>query len=202
MMAKQQTPATIQPIILAAGASRRFGGCKLLLEYRGKTLLQHCAHLVKSASLPAPIIVSGAWHQPLQQRHPELALLENPNWQAGMGNSLAFAARQVSDRYDAVLVVLADQCALTPEDLNRLVDTYQQQRAIVCSYYDQRRGVPAIFPRSALPDLQQLDGDQGARTLLRSRQEKIITVPLPHGAVDIDTRDDWTTYGESLCKLQ
>lgn len=202
MMATEPALATIQPIILAAGASRRFGSCKLLLEVEGKTLLQHCVDKLKAASLPAPIIVSGAWHQQLQQRHPTLTLLENPDWPAGMGNSLAFATRQLSQQCDAAMVVLADQCAVTTEDLIKLVRIYRQQSAIVCSYYDSRRGAPAIFPRRTFSELAQLDGDQGARTLLRSQRDNIIAVPLAHGAIDIDTRDDWITYGESLWKLQ
>lgn len=200
MMATE--PATIQPIILAAGASQRFGSCKLLLEVEGKTLLQHCIDKLEATSLPAPIIVTGAWHRQLQQRHPTLALLENPHWQAGMGNSLAFAARQLNQQCDAAMVVLADQCAVTTEDLIELIRTYRQQSAIVCSHYNNRRGAPAIFPRSTFSELAQLDGDQGARTLLRGQQDNIIAVPLARGAIDIDTRDDWTTYGESLWKLQ
>ena len=201
-MTAEQRAAAIQPIILAAGASRRFGGCKLLLELEGKTLLQHCADNLAAASLPSPLIVTGAWHAQLQQRHPTLHLLENPGWQSGMGSSLAFAVGKISNTCDAALVILADQCALTPEDITTLVDAYHRQPAIVCSVYDNRRGAPAIFPRRTFAELAHLDGDQGARTLLRNPRENIITVSLPNAAIDIDTRDDWTTYGESLCKLQ
>ncbi|WP_346837097.1 nucleotidyltransferase family protein [Microbulbifer sp. SAOS-129_SWC] len=193
---------TIQPIILAAGASRRFGTCKLLLRYRGTSLLQRCADTLAALALPAPLIVSGAWHRQLADAHPQLALREHRDWRDGLGSSLAFAARQLPAHSEAALVLLADQVAVTELDLQQLLQAWRDQREArktVCSFYTGRRGVPAIFPRHTFAQLQQLHGDSGARALLRSREAEVIEVPLANGAIDIDTPQDWKNFGGDAC---
>ena len=195
----------IQPVILAAGASRRFGGCKLLLRKNGKTLLQRCADQLATLPLPPPLIITGAWHRELAEAHPHLLLCENRDWQVGMGTSLAHAISQVSAQCDGVLVALADQLAVGSADFQRLLDAWktnnksEAHKKIVCAYYSGRRGVPAIFPRIYFAQLEKLRGDCGARSLLRNADNKIDTVPLPNAAIDIDTPQDWRIFGESQC---
>ncbi|WP_250458466.1 nucleotidyltransferase family protein [Microbulbifer litoralis] len=186
---------SIQPIILAAGASRRFGDCKLLLRRNGKTLLQQCIDKLSSLALPAPLIITGAWHRELVAAHPHLDLRENRDWQSGMGSSLAFAVRQLQSDCDAALVLLADQVAIDETDIRQLISS-RDRRAddVVCSFYAGRRGAPAIFPRRIFPQLMALRGDRGARDLLRNPHETITTVPLANGAIDIDTTEDWEAY--------
>ncbi|MBB3059481.1 nucleotidyltransferase family protein [Microbulbifer rhizosphaerae] len=187
-----------QPIILAAGASSRFGHCKLLLEHRGKTLLQHCVDTLAPLGLSAPLIVTGAWHRQLVDAHPQLDLRENRDWQSGMGASLAFAIRQLPASCDAALVLLADQVAIDSTDIRRLLECWTEYKAIVCSFYADRRGVPAVFPREYFPQLAKLNSDRGARDLLRSEQYAITQVPVPNGAIDIDTQQDWKAW--RLCR--
>ncbi|WP_066963292.1 NTP transferase domain-containing protein [Microbulbifer sp. Q7] len=198
--ARPSIKPVIQPIILAAGASRRFGGCKLLQSAHGQTLLERCVESLSDTDLSPPIIVSGAWHTQLRDRHPTLTFVENPHWQAGMGSSLAFGIRQVPDTCDAALILLADQPAVTRGDLQNLITAFTRRARITCSVYRGHHGVPAIFPRRTFPLLHKLQGDHGARALLRDPQTPLNRVPLPGGSIDIDTQQDWQAYGEQLCR--
>ena len=68
---------------------------------------------------------------------------------------------------DAVLLLLADQAAVTVEDLRRMIGVWRRQpHCIVAARYDSIVGVPAIFPRADYAALAGLRGDQGARVLL------------------------------------
>ena len=51
-------------------------------------------------------------------------------------------------------------------------------------------GAPAIFPRWCFGDLQQLQGDRGARAVLQRHMERVIRVTMPSAAIDIDTPED------------
>jgi molybdenum cofactor cytidylyltransferase len=51
-------------------------------------------------------------------------------------------------------------------------------------------GVPAIFPRTMFRELAQLRGDVGARALLRRNADRVVRVPMPSAAVDVDTPED------------
>jgi len=91
----------------------------------------------------------------------------------------------------AVLLMLADQPAVSTEDLRRVVGTWRRQpQSIVAAYYEGIAGVPAIFPREDFSTLTGLRGDAGARALLKRGGERVIRVPLPAAAIDIDTPED------------
>lgn len=193
-MVRPRAVERVQPIILAAGAANRFGACKLLLEFRGRTLLQHCVERLEPLGLPTPVVVSGAWHGALERAHPHLDLREHRGWRAGMGSSLAFGIRNLSPDHAAALVLLADQVAVTTEDIAALLAAWEKERGIVCARYCQRRGVPAIFPGRVFPRLERLDGDRGARDLLRRDGTDITSLTLPAAAIDIDTPEDWRAF--------
>jgi molybdenum cofactor cytidylyltransferase len=90
-----------------------------------------------------------------------------------------------------VLIMLADQAAVTADDLRRLVETWRRQpNHIVAAYYENTTGVPAIFPRTMFSTLTELRGDQGARILLHRARDRVVPVPIASAAIDIDTPED------------
>ena len=54
--------------------------------------------------------------------------------------------------------------------------------------------MPALFPRTQFPRLAALRGEQGARQLLRGGGVRIVGVPMPGGAQDIDTPEDLASF--------
>jgi molybdenum cofactor cytidylyltransferase len=56
--------------------------------------------------------------------------------------------------------------------------------------YDGHVGVPAIFPRICFSELMQLRGDEGARAILERNAYRLVRVPMPNAAVDLDTPAD------------
>ena len=137
-------------LILAAGASTRFGGCKLLADVGGRPLLQNSIDLASSVAPDDVHVVSGAWHQALLDATSagELTgarLVYSDCWREGLSASLRAGIRHLEPDYEAVLVLLADQVALTRDDLMALLDAFDGG-GICCGFYRGRRGVPAIFP--------------------------------------------------------
>ena len=53
--------------------------------------------------------------------------------------------------------------------------------------------MPAIFPRSAFRDLAELRGDVGAREVLRRNPDRVLRVPMPSAALDVNTPEDLLT---------
>jgi molybdenum cofactor cytidylyltransferase len=87
--------------------------------------------------------------------------------------------------------MLADQAAITAEDLKRLVSAWRRQPDyIVAARYGMTTGVPAVFPRSMFSDLAALRGDSGARALLQRNPDRVVRVPMASAAIDIDTPED------------
>ncbi|MGH1462239.1 MAG: nucleotidyltransferase family protein [Neptuniibacter sp.] len=183
-------------VVMAAGESKRFGGCKLLAEVDGVTVLQLA--ITKAEQLVgqkgAIGVITGAWHQQIQNavqkgtvnEHP---LLFNPDWSQGLGNSIAFAVKHIPDEADGLLVMLADQVAVRSEDLGCLARTYKQHD-IVCSLYAGKNGAPAIFNRSVFGQLAQLSGDRGAKNMLYNAEFDIKAISIPSAEWDIDSPEE------------
>ena len=80
-------------VILAAGSSSRLGTPKQLLRYRGETLLHRTVRLAIAAGLDPVHVVLGsdasAVGAALEELRGRVTTVFNPDWQAGMGNSLA-----------------------------------------------------------------------------------------------------------------
>ena len=88
---------------------------------------------------------------------------------------------------DRVLLLVSDQPLVTPEHL-RLLLAAPAPDGIVAAVYNGRLGVPAVFSRQHFAALAAVEGDHGARALLRTLPAT--PFDLPEAAVDIDTPDD------------
>ncbi|MCY3987362.1 MAG: nucleotidyltransferase family protein [Gammaproteobacteria bacterium] len=187
----------LRAVILAAGASRRFGSPKQLARYRGETLVARSVRLAHEAGAGTICVVLGyraeAIRRALQRgRVPagRTTTVRNARWHDGMGRSLACGVRALDRRGRAVLVCLADQPLLEAADLAALVRAWRASpRSVVASRYAGKPGVPAIFPRSHFAALKSLSGDRGARVLLASSND-VLSVPIPLAAVDVDDPED------------
>jgi molybdenum cofactor cytidylyltransferase len=87
--------------------------------------------------------------------------------------------------------------AVTADDLKRLVGAWKgQESMIAASVYDQRVGVPAIFPRLCFSELAELRGDQGARKVLERNNYRLVRVPMSNASIDLDTPEDLAALTE------
>lgn len=190
----------LRALVLAAGASRRYGRPKQLLRLNGEALVARAARLAVSAGAATVCVVLGyravaidraLRKGPSASRHVYTVL--NPRWRDGMGHSLAFGIAALDRRARAVLVCLADQPLLESSDLAALARIWRNNpRAVVASRYAGKLGAPAIFPRSHFRALKSLAGDRGARGLLAGRSN-VLGVSLPRAATDIDRPQDLLT---------
>jgi molybdenum cofactor cytidylyltransferase len=184
---------TLGVIVLAAGASTRFGSAKQLATIAGVPMLQRVAERALAVVDQPVSVVLGA-HAPTiaaTLKHLPVSIVICQDWSEGMAASLRAGIGQLPGRCDAALLLLADQVAVTSTDLRRLVETWRgNPQAVVAAQYNEGCGVPAIFPRDQFPQLLALRGAYGARSILRQCTVTLLTVPMPNAALDIDTPAD------------
>jgi molybdenum cofactor cytidylyltransferase len=175
-------------VVLAAGLSQRFGGDKLLHPLRGKPIAAHIGDTLATMSFVHRIAISS--DDPARRAlfaARGLTIIENPDPARGMASSLALAARRAIDLdADAMLVCLADMPNVTTAHLLALIEA-STHNDVVATVSADTRSPPAIFARSVLPQLLELTGDQGARSLLGTAT----VIEAPADLVrDIDTPGD------------
>ena len=180
-------------IVLAAGASTRFGGIKQLVRIDGRPLLHTTVSRAVEITGAATIVVLGAHAAELAPllTHTPATVVINRDWREGIGSSVRAGVARLPAACSGVLLALADQVAVTAQDLQRLVSAWRRQpEYVAASLYAGAVGVPAIFPRSRFRELAELRGDIGARVLLHRNPDRVVRVPMESAALDIDTPED------------
>ncbi|BFL84693.1 nucleotidyltransferase family protein [Shewanella baltica] len=213
-------------VVLAAGESKRFEGVKLAqlipslsaTETREQAII--CTHVellqqlycqdldLERQDTHSPqhtplLVILGAHQHILQPLLAELNsrqpfdILINPHWHTGLASSVSLAASYAKEQgFDAMLLTLADQVALSADDYRQLILTWHETGKDVAAHYLDDLGVPAIFNASTLPLFTHLSGDRGAKSILKqqAQQGALVAITLPRAAIDIDTQADLASW--------
>ncbi len=183
-------------IILAAGASSRLGHPKQLVEFKGKTLLQHIIDVVESLDFDSRILVLGAKADDIKKRinSRNFRVVYNENWEEGMGTSISKGISEplkLQDDLDHMLILLSDQPFVDKEKIKKLIKVHlESDKPATFSEYAGEVGVPAIFSKELFSELQNLKKDQGAKKLILNDKIKFQTVKFEAGNFDVDTAED------------
>ena len=118
-------------------------------------------------------------------------MLINRHWEEGIASSIRLGIEHLPGSCDGVLLLLADQVQVSAQDLTQLAGVWRRQPQLAAAaQYGGGIGVPAIFPRNAFRALLQLRGDRGAQSWLRANDTRVVGLPMPRAAIDIDTPED------------
>lgn len=183
-------------LLLAAGSSQRMGSPKQLLDYKGQTLIEHTLQVMLKHGVASCTVVLGANAKRIQTQC-DLAAADyivNPTWEMGMGNSIAFGMRYLitnQPKLGHIMIALVDQPHILTEDYAKLIEaSHIEPEKIIASYYDDHAGAPMVFPSSYFKRLAALDGDEGARRIVRNELKNVVKIAMPQAALDWDRPED------------
>lgn len=184
-------------IILAAGASRRMKKPKQLLEYNGETFIRRAVETASQSNFQPVIVVLGAHFDEIKKEieNFECLIARSESWQSGMASSIRAGIEKllaIAPQASAVVISLCDQPLIESRHFSRLTEAFHQtKKPIVASRYRETAGVPALFAREFFTELLKLEGDRGAREIIRNYPDAVEKVPISEAAVDIDTEEDF-----------
>lgn len=191
-------PADPSPagVLLAAGAGERFGRPKALVAFHGEPLVVRGVRLLSRAGCRPVTVVAGADAEAvrLALRGRSVDVVVNDDWRSGMGGSVraGLGAARRSDA-PAAVVALVDQPLVAPEAVQRLTAAWRSGAVIAAASFEGRIRTPVLFDVRAWDAVDRAAvGDQGARGLLRDRQDWVEPVACDDVAspLDIDTAMD------------
>ncbi|MFJ1604611.1 NTP transferase domain-containing protein [Streptomyces sp. NPDC088253] len=184
-------------LLLAAGGGRRLGGRpKALLEHRGRPLVEYAVGVLRAAGCTRVHVVLGARADAVRERArlDGCVLVDNPEWEHGMGSSLRAGLGSLAGTgARAALVSLVDQPGIGPRAVARVLAAYQDDSSLVSAAYDGARGHPVLFGAAHWAGVAaSATGDRGARAYLKEHAAAITLVECGDVAkpYDIDTEDD------------
>ncbi|MFD2214476.1 nucleotidyltransferase family protein [Metabacillus endolithicus] len=202
-------------IYLAAGHSSRMGTCKLSLPLAGDSLGTMALKEIVKSKLNHLVIVTKDF-QPTWLRTIEPYLTNSIHWehiislQAHLGQSYSLRtgiqrAKQVGA--DAVIIFLADQPFITSQLINKLIDRKSNEYDFIASFDGVSIKPPILFQKKGFDSLLKINGDQGARSFLKTGMLKGLKINInDNQLIDIDTLEQYETYKQivspQLCLIK
>ena len=183
------TSSALHAAVLAAGPATRFGSPKQLVRLAGEPVLHRAIANAAFVVGHSVTVVLGAHVQDIAPslRQSAASIVVNRHREEGLASSIRTAVQSAPVGCDGLLLVLADQVAVTADDLKRLYVAWQRHPVLIAAaLYGGAPGLPAIFPRWTFGDLLQLRGDQDPRHAAPMSSDRPWRVSLP-AAVQEDT---------------
>ncbi|WCN78944.1 nucleotidyltransferase family protein [Micromonospora sp. LH3U1] len=179
-------------LLLAAGAGRRYGRPKALVELDGEPLVRRGIRLLSDGGCTPVHVVLGAGADEVPDL-PGAVPVRHDRWPDGLGSSLRRGLASLPADVPAAVVVLVDQPLLSPVAVRRVRGAYADGAVVAVATYGGRPGHPVLLGRETWPLLDGYAvGDRGARDLLRDRPDLVVEVPCDDvgSPVDVDTPVD------------
>lgn len=188
----------ISGIILAAGLSTRMAGeNKLLLPFRGRTVIEETVANMRQSNLSETVIVTG-----YQQEAIALALehmigsttriVFNPDFADGRSGSIKCGLTAIDSSSGAALFMVADKPTVSHQLINRAIDQFQKkQPAILYVETPDGRGHPILFSKKIFDELQSLTGDIVGDDLIKKYKDEVQTIQDDQIQIDIDGIKDY-----------
>lgn len=180
-------------MLLAAGASRRFGSDKLTQRLGNGEMLavQACRNLLAGCDEVLAVVRPGSevlagW---LEDEGAEVRFCASAD--LGMGESLAFGV-QASRHAGGWLVALADMPWIGPATIRTVADALRAGAMIAAPVWQGQRGHPVGFSGVLREELAVLSGDAGAKAVIQAHFDRLVLVVTDDSGVlrDIDRPED------------
>jgi molybdenum cofactor cytidylyltransferase len=181
--------------ILAAGRGSRFGGDvpKPLVDLHGRPLITWALAAATASALRPVVLVVGHGAAAVTRTATEgVVVVRAWRWRRGIARSLR-AALQTLDPWaqvGAVCVGLGDQPLVGPDAYRRLAAAYRGGATFAVATYDGRRGNPVLLARPLWAEARHLDGDVGARALMKDHDVAEVDCTGTGDPSDVDTLAD------------
>ena len=187
---------SLPALVLAAGASRRMGAVKALLEVDGEPLVTRCVRLLRQAGADPVLVVLG--HHAARLEGPVQVAgargVANPDPDGDQLSSLLVGLEALPEGAPGVLVLPVDHGLVREATIQLVAEAARvDPTRVAVPSVDMRRGHPTWFPAGLFAELRDPALEGGARTVLRRQGEAIrhLVVEDPGAVQDLDTPGDW-----------
>lgn len=187
-------PAVI--VLLAAGSSTRMKGADKLLEsVDNQPLIRLMAERCMKAGTTRVVVgpEQDARRNALEGLDVEIVEAEGDD---GMAASIRAGVNGLKSK--SIMIVLADMPEITASDLHLLLGLHGQGLSpiVQAAGADGAPGQPVVFAPKYLKHLSKLEGDEGAKSILKAHARDVALIPLKdqRATIDLDTPEDWAKW--------
>ncbi len=186
----------IWAIILAAGESKRMGSPKMILPYKGMTIIEKVVENVLKSDVEKAVIVFGANKMEIMEVIDKYPVMHcyNDYYKQGMLSSVKCGFEFLPPDFRAAMVFLGDQPMAEPSVMNLVIEAYYRSgKGIVIPVCNGKRGHPTLIENKYREEILSLDEPDGLRGLLRKHPDDLLEIETENESIlkDIDTQEDY-----------
>jgi molybdenum cofactor cytidylyltransferase len=186
----------IWAIILAAGESKRMGFPKMLLPFRGTTIIEQVIENVVNSQVDKTVVVLGAERYEIQKviGNWPVKHCNNEVYKEGMLSSVKCGFRFLPHDFKAALVFPGDQPLVRPEITDQVISAFRLSgKGIIMPVYGNKRGHPLLISSRYREELMLLGPGEGLRALARNFSDDVLEVEVDTTDIlkDFDDQEDY-----------
>ena len=181
-------------VILAAGASTRFGGPKQLAIFRNKTFIENVIETSMKIHFQNRVVILGSYFEEIRTviDQYEINILRNDEWKNGQASSVKTGVSFfLSNPVDAIIFLLVDQPQITTDMIKNVLNLFAYQKPNIIVHHNKGQiRHPILFSKNTFDKLSNIQGDKGGRQLFDIFPPSTINLSDDYLALDIDTIED------------
>lgn len=187
----------LKALVLAGGESKRMGSPKMLLPFRGMTMVENVIASIKSSGIDEVFVVVGAERDRISgvlQKH-NVHTCFNINYREGMLSSVIHGIKCLPEPTSAVLVFQGDEPLISPLSTRKVIETYHSTgKGLVVPVYKGKRGHPLLIDNKYFHEIEMLDHSRGLRNLSERHPDDIAEAETDDPGIlkDFDTFEEYT----------
>jgi molybdenum cofactor cytidylyltransferase len=172
---------------------------KLLSSLNGKPMVAQSVNIAIKSSAIETIVVTGYQSDQVRGALSEFSVnfVYNPNYKIGLSSSLKSGINAVSKNTAGALILLCDMPLVTTKTINTLIERFNDKngKAICQPIFKGFSGNPVLWPREFFSNLTNIQGDKGARELIKQYSKSVSFVEVNDSGIHIDFNrpDDFKT---------
>lgn len=181
----------VSGIIMASGFSTRLGRNKLMLEVDGLKVVERVIKACKASFLDEIILIYRLDEiKEIGTRH-DVKTIYNLNAKDGQSAAVKLGVENAK-KENAYMFLVADQPYLSSEVIDNLIMEYEKENKIIIPFYNNKFGMPIIFPPIFREDLLIVKGDKGGREIIKENNNLVKRIYYDDEflGIDIDTMED------------
>lgn len=186
----------IWSIILAAGESKRMKVPKMLLPFKGKTIIETVIGNVSHSKVDGIMVVLGSGSEDVLKLIEKLPVRHcyNKDFSKGMLSSVQCGLLSVPADAGAIIIFLGDQPRIEPHITDMIIDAYRKSgKGIIMPVFNGRRGHPLLIDNRYRDEIFHLNPEKGLKSLRDKFPGDILEVEVNTPAIvnDIDTPEEY-----------
>ena len=179
----------ISAILLAAGQSKRMvGENKLTKEIKGIPLIKLSVKNILASSIDELIIVLGHQKEIIEKlidKNEKIKFVFNKNFENGMASSIKVGINNLPKNTKAFFICLGDMPNIKKNIYNDLIK-YVENKEIIIPNYKGQQGNPVLFSISMKKEIMSIQGDIGARKILKTNKNKLLNIEINDQSITKD----------------